>query len=84
MLMNSIAILESEKAIAQAGQMARLTFLAFIFVPMAFVSSFFSMNVPELQSVPLWAWFVASTVILTQASNVGRRCGARGTLYVTA
>ncbi|KAM3457482.1 hypothetical protein NHJ6243_007819 [Beauveria neobassiana] len=78
-LMNSLAILESEKAIAQAGQMARLTFLAFIFVPMAFVSSFFSMNVPELQSVPLWAWFVASTVILTQASNVGRRCGARGT-----
>ncbi|KAM0740801.1 hypothetical protein ACQRIT_005985 [Beauveria bassiana] len=64
-LMNSMAILESEKAIAQAGRMARLTFLAFIFVPMAFVSSFFSMNVPELQSVPLWAWFVASTVILT-------------------
>ncbi|KAM3457473.1 hypothetical protein NHJ6243_007810 [Beauveria neobassiana] len=70
------AILESEKAIAQAGQMARLTFLAFIFVPMAFVSSFFSMNVPELQSVPLWAWFVASTVILTQASNVLPRVSA--------
>ncbi|TPX10756.1 uncharacterized protein E0L32_008325 [Thyridium curvatum] len=63
-LMNSIVILESVKAIRQAERVEKITFLAFLFVPMSLVSSFFSMNVPELQSVPLWSWFATSLVLV--------------------
>lgn len=68
-LMNSMAILESEKAISQAERMEQLTFLAFIFVPLSFVSSFFSMNVPELQNVPIWIWFTVSAVIFVASTG---------------
>ncbi len=64
MLMNSMAILESEKAIAQAGRLEQLTFLAFFFVPNSFVSSFFSMNVIQLQNMQLWIYFAVSLAVL--------------------
>ena len=63
-LMNSMAILESEKAIAQAGRMEQLTLLAFFFIPISFVSSFFSMNIPLLANPPMWSWFVVSGTML--------------------
>jgi hypothetical protein len=44
-LMSSITILESEKAIEQAEVVTRLTNLAFFFIPLSFVSSVFGMNV---------------------------------------
>ncbi|KUJ18333.1 uncharacterized protein LY89DRAFT_746609 [Mollisia scopiformis] len=62
-LMNSMAILESEKVIAQAGRMEQLTLLAFFFVLISFVSSFFSMNIPLLANPPMWSWFMVSGII---------------------
>ncbi|KAK4116003.1 hypothetical protein N656DRAFT_794352 [Canariomyces notabilis] len=44
-LMSSITILESEKAIEQAEVVTRVTNLAFFFIPLSFVSSVFGMNV---------------------------------------
>ncbi|KAI8258386.1 hypothetical protein K4K58_003341 [Colletotrichum sp. SAR11_239] len=68
-LMNTMAIIESLKSIAQAQRMAKLTLLAFFFVPTTFVCSFYSMNVTELQDLPLWSWFVVS--MLTLAASIG-------------
>ena len=44
-LMSTMSILESERAIAQAEVVMRLTDLAFFFIPLAFVASVFGMNI---------------------------------------
>ncbi|KAI1425306.1 hypothetical protein F5Y12DRAFT_796016 [Xylaria sp. FL1777] len=48
-LMSSMSISESQKAIEQAQRVGKLTFLAFIFVPLSFTCSFFGMNVTQIQ-----------------------------------
>ena len=47
-LMNEIVIAESREAIVYTARMEKLTFLAFIFVPLSFTTSFFGMNLQEL------------------------------------
>lgn len=44
-LMSSMSILESQKAITQGSAVARLTELAFIFIPLNFACTFFSMQI---------------------------------------
>jgi Mg2+ and Co2+ transporter CorA len=44
-LMASMSIAESERAIVQGTAVARLTELAFIFIPLNFACSFFSMQI---------------------------------------
>ena len=51
-LMSSMSILESQKAITQGSAVARLTELAFIFIPLNFACSFFSMQI-KVQSLSL-------------------------------
>ena len=65
-LMNSIAIQESKRAIRQAERVEKLTFLAFVFVPMSFTSSFFGMNIKELgnDKVSIWAWVIMTFSVL--------------------
>ncbi|OIW26045.1 hypothetical protein CONLIGDRAFT_708937 [Coniochaeta ligniaria NRRL 30616] len=69
-LMNAAAIDESQKAIAQAEGVAKLTTLAFFFVPLSFTTSVFGMNFRELSDgnhLSLWVWSLtaARTLILT-------------------
>ncbi|CAN9210768.1 unnamed protein product [Alternaria alternata] len=64
LLQSSIAILESKKAILQAQRVAKLTFLAFVFVPMSFTTSFFGMEFPELQGLHIWVWGAATLPIM--------------------
>lgn len=61
-LMNSANITESRKAIAQAEGVAKLTRLAFVFVPLSFTASFFGMNFTQLGTgkLDLWIWFAVS------------------------
>lgn len=57
---------ESQKAIAEAQGVARLTRLATLLVPMALVTSVFSMNVREINAgdgPPIWVWAVVSVVV---------------------
>ena len=57
-LMSSISISESQKAIEQAERVGRLTFLAFVFVPLSFTTSIFGMNIIEWkEGVALKWWF---------------------------
>lgn len=44
-LMSSMSIIESQKAIVQGSAVARLTELAFIFIPLNFACTFFSMQI---------------------------------------
>ena len=71
LLMNEMVIAESKKARDQATRIGKLTFLAFIFVPLSFTTSFFGMNFKELGAdagaLSIWAWFVVSMPLLTLA-----------------
>lgn len=65
----SISITESQKGISQAQRLGRLTFLAFIFVPCSFTTSFFGMNVSELHDGQLGlGWWALLTALVTGAA----------------
>ncbi|KAK1778044.1 cora-like Mg2+ transporter protein-domain-containing protein [Copromyces sp. CBS 386.78] len=68
-LLSSISIYESQRAIQQAEDMAKLTFLAFLFVPLSFATSFFGMNFKELDGnkLSVWWWGVGSGISLVIA-----------------
>jgi Mg2+ and Co2+ transporter CorA len=51
-LMSTMSIIESKNAISQAESIGKLTELAFIFIPLSFVSSFFGMNVKVCRYCP--------------------------------
>jgi hypothetical protein len=57
---------ESNKAIEQAREVTRLTRLAFIFIPLSFITSWFGMNVdPIVDGAPqIWIWVAASVPVL--------------------
>lgn len=68
-LMSTMSISESRKAIQQTERVSKLTFLAFVFVPLSFTTSFFGMNVKQLGESDLgihW-WFVLSVPITVMA-----------------
>ncbi|PGH34680.1 hypothetical protein GX50_02468 [[Emmonsia] crescens] len=68
-LMSSISISESTKAIDQGRRVAKLTFLAFIFVPLSFTTSFFGMNVKEFEAnnPPIYYWVACSILVMIMA-----------------
>jgi hypothetical protein len=60
-LRSEMALLDSSRSIKEACAMARLTELAFVFIPLTFASSLFSMQVIELEAgVSLWAFVLAA------------------------
>ncbi|EME81310.1 uncharacterized protein MYCFIDRAFT_72164 [Pseudocercospora fijiensis CIRAD86] len=67
--MSSLSIAESKKGIEQAGRVAQLTRLAFVFVPLSFTTSFFGMNFQQLATgdLQIWVWFVISLPIVLLA-----------------
>lgn len=59
-----IMLAESRKATEQAGGVARLTFLAFLFIPLSFTTSLFGMNVREIgKDLSIWVWVVVSVPV---------------------
>ncbi|ORX98667.1 hypothetical protein BCR34DRAFT_146416 [Clohesyomyces aquaticus] len=66
-LQNNSMIAESQKAIQQAEGVAKLTGLAFFFIPLSLTASIFGMNVRQFTdggSQSIWVWIVTSTVTL--------------------
>ena len=56
-LRSEMALLDSGRGIAEARTMARLTELAFVFIPLTFASSLFSMQVTELEAgISFWVF----------------------------
>ncbi|KAF2815317.1 uncharacterized protein BDZ99DRAFT_435597 [Mytilinidion resinicola] len=66
-VMNNAMIKESREAISQAEGIAKLTRLAFFFIPLSFTTSFFGMNFLQFDTgkVSIWVWFVVSVPILS-------------------
>lgn len=58
-LVSAAHLLEAQKGINQARQVYVLTKLAFVFIPLSFVSSLFGMNVSAFRGYPsIWIYFV--------------------------
>ena len=60
-----MSIADSRRSIAEAESVSKLTELAFLFIPLTFAASIFSMQIQQLQSaVPLSYFVVASLILL--------------------
>jgi Mg2+ and Co2+ transporter CorA len=60
-LLSTMSILESQKSIEQSEQVNKLTRLAFVYIPLSFISSVFGMNVKEIQANPsIWVFFATA------------------------
>ena len=68
-LMANMSIVESKRGIAEAESVTKLTELAFLFIPLTFSASIFSMQVRELNAanISIWAFFILAIVITTSS-----------------
>ena len=64
-LMSSISVLDAETSIQQAHTAQKLTQLAFIYVPLSFVTSIFGMNVKEINGSPTPVWVCVVVLAIT-------------------
>jgi hypothetical protein len=63
-LRSEMALLDSSRSIAEARTVAKLTELAFAFIPLTFACSIFSMQITELQNgAPFWAFLVTAVTM---------------------
>jgi hypothetical protein len=64
-IMNNAMLAESRRAIFQAKGVAKLTLIAFFYIPLSFVTSFYSMDFKELGTgkLSLWTWFATAVPI---------------------
>nr|POE69213.1 hypothetical protein CFP56_75651 [Quercus suber] len=62
----SVLLAENRQAIAQGKRVTKLTFIAFLYIPLSFTTSFFGMNVEQLgtEGVPIWAWAIMTVPVL--------------------
>lgn len=72
LLMNKTMIEDNQRGLSQAQAMARLTMLAYFFVPLSFTASFFGMNFRELVGpngplLSVWVWFLVTIPVLVLA-----------------
>lgn len=68
-LMNRAIVAEANKNLEQAKEVAKLTKLAFVYIPLSFTATFFGMNVSPINGsqnnlLHLWVWFVVSAPVL--------------------
>ena len=65
-LMNNAIYRQPETATAQTRETIKLTQLAFVFVPLTFATSIFSMQVEEITdgNVRIWTWALVSLILL--------------------
>ncbi|OCL04027.1 hypothetical protein AOQ84DRAFT_442330 [Glonium stellatum] len=77
-----MSVLESRRGISEAENVTKLTELAFVFIPLTFSASIFSMQIQELQNpVPLSSFVVAAVVVAALSYSV--RLIIRSSLVIT-
>lgn len=66
LLMSSLSVRDSQISIHQSRRGTLITVLAFIYVPLSFVTGIFGMNIKEVNGSPLdvWVCFVALAVVV--------------------
>lgn len=63
--LTNLQIQESRQAIAQADTVAKLTILAFVFIPVSTISSIFGMNVREfVEGTRLWMFLLTTALVV--------------------
>ncbi|UKZ50394.1 hypothetical protein TrVGV298_004654 [Trichoderma virens] len=62
-LMNSINLKEIKNSYEQSKRIGKLTFLAFVFAPMSFTTSFFAMDI-GLKNLSLKTWVIVTIVLV--------------------
>lgn len=64
--MNNVMLAESKRAIVQAQSIAKLTLIAFFYIPLSFTCSLFSMDIVgfEQRIGRIWLWFAVSVPVL--------------------
>ncbi|KAH8821379.1 hypothetical protein F5884DRAFT_850611 [Xylogone sp. PMI_703] len=64
-IMSNVMLAESRRSMAQAQAVAKLTLIAFFFIPLSFTSSLFSMNIAGFmqQIGQIWLWFAVSAPV---------------------
>jgi Mg2+ and Co2+ transporter CorA len=79
LLMSSVSVAETQNAakqaklsMEQAERTAKLTQLAFVYIPLTFVTSIFGMNVRELVDpvLPVWVCFVTLVVVAAATAAI--------------
>ena len=71
MIMNSVLLLESHKAIEQAERMKKLTLLASFFIPLSFAAGILGMNLEQFGqgTVPYW-WYIVLSIPITIVAQI--------------
>ena len=64
--LNRFGLMASTKSVQQSESVGRLTMLAFVFIPLSFMTSFFGMNVVEFGtgSIRIWVFIVSAAVLV--------------------
>lgn len=64
--MNRFGLMASTKSVNQSESVGRLSILAFVFIPLSFITSFFGMNIVEFGtgSIRLWVFIVSATALV--------------------
>lgn len=72
LLMSTLSIRNSQASIEQTKRTTRLTQLAFIYIPLSFVTGIFGMNIAEINgsALSLWAVFVCTTIVVAATAMV--------------
>ncbi|KAK4565873.1 hypothetical protein LTR86_003722 [Recurvomyces mirabilis] len=70
LLMSTLSVRDSQISIRQSRRGMLLTVLAFIYVPLSFITGIFGMNVKEINGSPLsiWVCFVALGVVIAMTA----------------
>lgn len=63
-LMNNINLKEVKNSYDQSKRIGKLTFLAFVFAPLSFTTSFFAMNI-GLENLSLKIWFAVTFILMS-------------------
>ncbi|KAK3658758.1 hypothetical protein LTR56_001629 [Elasticomyces elasticus] len=65
LLMSSLSVRDSQMSIEQARRATLITYLAFIYVPLSFVTGVFGMNIKEINgsNLSVWVCFVALAIV---------------------
>ena len=63
---NRFGLMASTKAVQQSETIGRLSILAFVFIPLSFITSFFGMNLVEFGtgSIRIWVFIVSAAVLV--------------------
>lgn len=65
-LATQVLLADSEKAMIQANEVAKLTKMAFFFIPLSFTCGLFGMNVSPIVggAPPIWVWIIVTVPIV--------------------